>query len=127
METAVAVRIGIILLGLFIMIHSFYMSAVRKLTANITVVWEILGAVLILVGAIPAFSRWCYRVGAGTAIAMFIVAALILWGGFQFSKLISDITMKNQEMAMQISLLNQENNRILDQLEELTGKDKSEL
>lgn len=127
METAVVVKAGLILLGILIMALSFYMNAVRKLTVNIAVVWEILGAVLLIIGAVPALSAWCYRIGTGTAVAMFIIALLILWGGFQFSRLISSLIIKNQELAMQVSLLNQENERILEQLRELTGKDKSQL
>ena len=35
--------------------------------------------------------------------------------------------MKNQELAMQVSLLNQENERILEELCKLTGKSRREL
>lgn len=127
MQTAVLVKVGLALLGILIMAYAFYMNAIRKLTVNIAVVWEILGVVLILVGAVPAFSAWSYKISMGTAIAMFILALLIASGGLQVSKLISTLTMKNRELAMQVSILNQENDRILKQLEQLTGKDKSEL
>lgn len=123
MEIAAMIRIGLILMGIILMILSFYKNAVRKLTVNIAVVWEILGIVLILVGAVPAFSSWCYRIGAGTAIAMFVIILLIIVQTFQFTKLISSLTIKNQELAMHVSLLNQENERIMKQVEELKEKE----
>ncbi len=51
-------------------------------------------------------------------MALFIVGAVCLWGGFQFSLLLSRLAMKNHELAMQVSLLLQENERIMRQLEE---------
>ena len=40
---------------------------------------------------------------------------------------ISSLFMKNQELAILVSLLNQENERILRELEKLTGKNAREL
>ena len=60
-------------------------------------------------------------------IAMFFIGALTVWGGYELSALISSLAMKNQELAMQVSLLNQENERILSELSELTGKSRREL
>lgn len=78
-------------------------------------------------GAVPLFSSWCYLLARGTMIAMFLVGGLTIWGGFELSLMISSLAMKNQELAVQVSLLNQENERILDELCELTGKSRREL
>ena len=122
MNTAIMVKIGIIITGLVIMGESFYLHAVKKLAINLAVAWECIGIGLVLVGAIPVLSAWCYQVGEGTAIAMFLVGAVAVWSGYELSIQISILSMKTQEMAMQVSLLNQENERILKELSELTGK-----
>ena len=119
MSVAVLLRIGIVVTGLLIMWQSFYMHAVKKLAINLAVAWEGIGIGLILVGAIPVLSAWCYQVGEGTAVA--------IWSGYELSIQISVLSMKMQEIAMQVSLLNQENERMLNKLSELTGENTRDI
>lgn len=119
LSTAVIMKIGLIIVGVMIMIMSFVFHAKRKLTVNLAVVWEFLGFALILIGAIPVFSSWCYLLARGTVIAMFVIGALALWGSYILCILISNLSMKNQELAMQVSLLNQENELMLKEIEKL--------
>lgn len=125
MSVAVLLRIGIVVTGLLIMWQSFYMHSVKKLAINLAVAWEGIG--LVLVGAIPVLSAWCYQVGEGTAMAMFLVGAVAVWSGYELSIQISVLSMKMQEIAMQVSLLNQENERMLNKLSELTGENKRDI
>ncbi len=120
MNTAAFIKTGLIITGIVIMALTFFLHAVRKLTVNLAVVWEFLGLTAILTGAVPAFSGWCYLLARGTAVAMFTIGVLVLWGGYQLCILISSLSMKNQELAMQVSLLNQENEKILRELEKIT-------
>lgn len=119
LSTAVIMKIGLIIVGVMIMMMSFVFHAKRKLTVNLAVVWEFLGFALILIGAIPVFSSWCHLLAKGTVIAMFVVGALALWGSYILCILISNLSMKNQELAMQVSLLNQENELMLKEIEKL--------
>ena len=72
-------------------------------------------------------SAWCYLVGEGTIVAMFLVGSVVVWSGYELSIQISSLAMKTQELAMQVSLLNQENERILNELSKLTGKEIRDL
>ena len=126
MSVAVFLRIGIVVTGLLIMWQSFYMHAVKKLAINLAVAWECIGIGLVLVGAIPVLSAWCYQVGEGTAVAMFLVGAVAVWSGYELSIQISVLSMKMQEIAMQVSLLNQENEMMLRELKEMRKKDYKE-
>ena len=119
LSTAVIMKTGLIIVGVMIMIMSFVFHAKRKLTVNLAVVWEFLGFALILIGAVPVFSSWCHLLAKGTVIAMFVVGALALWGSYILCILISNLSMKNQELAMQVSLLNQENELMLKEIEKL--------
>lgn len=119
LSTAVLMKIGLIIVGVMIMIMSFVFHAKRKLTVNLAVVWEFLGFALILIGAVPVFSSWCHLLAKGTVIAMFVIGALALWGSYILCILISNLSMKNQELAMQVSLLNQENELMLKEIEKL--------
>ena len=125
-STAIIMKTGLIVIGAIIMALSFVLHAKRKLTVNLAVVWEFLGLALILVGAVPVFSSWCHLLARGTVIAMFVIGALALWGSYILCILISDLSMKNQELAMQVSLLNQENEMMLNELKKMQEKDNQE-
>ena len=124
MSTAAIVKACVILMGIGIMIVTFVLHAKKKLTVNLAVTWELLGIAAILSGAVPRFSGWSSRIGLGSLVVLLITALLVLWGVYQMTIQISSLLMKNQELAI---LLNQENERILRELEKLTGKNAREL
>ena len=126
MSTAAIVKACVILMGIGIMIVTFVLHA-KKLTVNLAVTWELLGIAAILSGAVPRFSGWSSRIGLGSLVVLLITALLVLWGVYQMTIQISSLLMKNQELAILVSLLNQENERILRELEKLTGKNAREL
>ena len=127
MSTAAIVKFSVILVGIGIMAITFVLHAKRKLTVNLAVIWELLGIAAILSGAIPKFSGWSSRLSLGSLAVLLITGLLIVWGVYQMTIQISSLLMKNQELAMQVSLLNQENERIIKELERLTGKNAREL
>lgn len=127
MSTATIVKFCVILVGIGIMAITFVLHAEKKLTVNLAVTWELLGIAAILSGAVPKFSGWSSRLSLGSLVVLLITAFLVLWGVYQMTIQISSLIMKNQELAIQVSLLNQENERILQELENLTGKSTREL
>lgn len=127
MSAATIVKFCVILVGIGIMAITFVLHAEKKLTVNLAVTWELLGIAVILSGAVPKFSGWSSRLSLGSLVALLITAFLVLWGVYQMTIQISSLIMKNQELAIQVSLLNQENERILQELENLTGKSTREL
>lgn len=127
MSTAAIVKLSVILVGIGIMAITFVLHAKKKLTVNLAVTWELLGIAAILSGAIPKFSGWSSRLSLESLAVLLITGLLIVWGVYQMTIQISSLLMKNQELAMQVSLLNQENERIIKELERLTGKNAREL
>lgn len=127
MSTAAIVKFSVILVGIGIMAITFVLHAEKKLTVNLAVTWELLGIAAILSGAVPKFSGWSSQLSLGSLVVLLITAFLVLWGVYQMTIQISSLIMKNQELAIQVSLLNQENERILQELEKLTGKSTREL
>ena len=114
----IIIRAGVFLAGAILMISSFWMNAYKKITVNFAVIWEILGLMLVLVGIVPVFSQWSRLVSSGTGLAFFCVGSVFLFEEVRTSVLLSQLMMKNRELAMQVSLLLQENERIMRQLEE---------
>ena len=127
MSTATIVKFCVILVGIGIMAITFVLHAEKKLTVNLAVTWDLLGIAACLSGAVPKFSGWSSRLSFGSLVVLLITAFLVLWGVYQMTIQISSLIMKNQELAIQVSLLNQENERILQELENLTGKSTREL
>ena len=58
-------RIGIVVVGVLLMSVSFWTYSYKKIAVNFAVIWEILGFVLILVGAVPVLSGWIQMVAPG--------------------------------------------------------------
>ena len=113
------IRIGLIAAGIIIIVFGFWTHSIKKLAVNYAVIWGLLGIVMILVGAIPVLSEWTAMMAPGTGLAFFCVGALILFTEVQESLVISQLNLKNRELAMQVSLLNQESERMMLELEEL--------
>ncbi|MCI9215509.1 DUF2304 family protein [Lachnospiraceae bacterium 42-17] len=113
------IRIVIIIAGILLMSVSFLMHSYKKITVNFTVMWELLGIMLVLIGAVPVFSQWTKQLASGTGFAFFCVGAIFLFEEFRSSVMLSQLFLKTQEMAMHISMLNQENERIMRDLEKL--------
>lgn len=114
------IRFGISFAGILLMVVSFVMHSYKKITVNYTVIWELLGLTLLLTGVVPVFSQWTRQLASGTGLAFFCVGAIFLFEEFRTSAMISQLILREREMAMHVALLNQENEAILKELESLS-------
>ena len=83
------------------------------LTGSMGILWAFVSIVLILTGVVAFPEKHEYN---DIVFLVFLVCLLLLLLLFKVSKTVSVLVMKNQELAMQVSLLNQENERILHKL-----------
>lgn len=113
------IRVGLIIVGIILIVFGFWTHSIKKLAVNYAVIWGLLGILMILVGAVPIFSEWTGLLAPGTGLAFFCVGAVVLFYAVQNSLVISQLTLKNRELAMQVSMLNQESERMMTELEEL--------
>lgn len=114
------IRFGISFAGILLMVVSFVMHSYKKITVNYTVIWELLGLALLLTGVVSVFSQWTRQLASGTGLAFFCVGAIFLFEEFRTSAMISQLILREREMAMHVALLNQENEAILKELESLS-------
>lgn len=114
------IRIGLGVGGVILFLFGFWTHSFKKLAVNYAVIWGLLGIFMILMGAIPILSEWTHMLAPGTGLAFFCVGALILFTEVQNSLVISQLNMKNRELAMQVAMMNQESERMMHELEELT-------
>ena len=99
--------------GIVFLLWDFYSYAKQKLNESMGMIWGFVSIALIITGAVPALSG---EVSEWLLICLFIICLLLLFLLFKVTKAVSVLTMKNQELAMQVTLLNQENEKILHQL-----------
>lgn len=94
--------------------------AKRKMTEPFCLAWGTISMVLILAGIILRPAKWSnYMSNTGMMLVLMIGYSVICIAYFLSSK-VSELSRKNQELAMQVSLLNKENRYIMKQLEQLT-------
>lgn len=112
-------RLAVIGMGVLLLAMDFLALVYRKITEGIGMCWCVLAVVLIMLGTVPGLCAWTQAVPKEAAPALLLAGAVFLLAAFYFSSLISQLLRKNQELAMHVSLLNQENESILEELKEL--------
>lgn len=79
MEAGSIIRIAMTTAGIAVMLCSFWFLSVKKMTADFAVIWEILGVLLLMIGAVPGLSGWTQNLFArGEQLVICIGAALSL-------------------------------------------------
>ena len=115
------IRILMVGTGILFLVPAFWAYTRQKLNDSMALIWAFVSIALVITGAVPAVSK---HLNESLLIFMFIICLLLLFLLFKVSKAVSVLSMKNQELAMQVSLLNQENERILHKLGILTDEKK---
>lgn len=122
MEMVIVMKIGIIVLGTVMILAGFWFHSMKKLTVNFAVSWAGLGLLLIVLTAFVPMAVWSRMFSAWQGIPLLCMSLIVFAGGFLFSILISQLTMKNRELAMQVSLLIEEKEQMELKLEEALGQ-----
>ena len=123
----VVLRIIMVVAGCLFLILNFITYVKKNLTEKFTWMWTIFCIVMILSGIVPGLNSWSFKFNSWGYMALCIILVLIVQFIFIITKEIANLKKRNKELAMHVSLLNQENERILAELEKLTGRTKAEL
>ena len=110
MEMAWMAGIAMIILSVLLLVWSFLAYAKRRMTENFGMIWAVAAICLLIIGIVLLVAE--QSLVTVYAVVIFLGILLVL-GLFGFSIAISILIMKNQELAMHVSLLNQENESIL--------------
>ena len=120
-------RIIMVVAGCLFLILNFVTYVKKNLTEKFTWMWTIFCIVMILSGIVPGLNSWSFKFNSWGYMALCIILVLIVQFIFIITKEIANLKKRNKELAMHVSLLNQENERILYEIQELTGKNKIEI
>lgn len=120
METGDILRIiiccgGVVLLGI-----TMSSLAKRKMTEPFCLAWGIISVVLILAGILLRPSMWNRFISLTGMFLVLLLGFSVIYIAFFVSTRVSELMRKNQELAMQVSLLNWEKDELWKKLEELS-------
>ncbi len=108
MDYGLFLQIILILAGVVVLLADVFLLAKRKLAEPFSIVWGFVALVFIIAGIVLRPNGWIlYMSEAGMAL-LIVLGFCLVYGLFYASCYISVITKKQTEMAMNISLLNQE-------------------
>ncbi len=127
MKTTALLQLLVEIGGIVFLVITFLSYAKRKMTAEIGLVWSLFSILMLVVGAIPNSFVFAGQIRKSTAVILFGAAFFFLLMLLYLSIVISQLLRRNQELAIQVSLLIHDNERILSALEEekqgvLTGE-----
>lgn len=112
-------RLFVIVAGAYMFLKAILSLAKRKMTEPFCLAWAVLSALMILSGILLNPSQLDGYISTRGLILIIIIVSGILWGLWFISTQVSTLKRRNQELAMQISLLNNDCEKILRELEKL--------
>lgn len=118
MTMAIALRIVLILLGCYLLVMTLLSLARRKMSEYFCLVWALMSVLMVLTGLLLKPSSIERFISARGFILIIIALFGVLWGLWFISTQVSILIRKNQELAIQISLLNQDIERLSTEIEE---------
>lgn len=116
-------KLIVILAGIYFIIMTLLSLAKRRMTEQFCLAWALLGVLMIVGGIVlnpDGIEKYISRTGI---ILIGVLIAGVLWAFWFVSKEVSILIRKNQELAMQTSLLNRDSEMLIREVERL----KSEL
>ncbi len=122
------VSIGIISCGIVIILMILRAIARKQITETHGLFWLMCAVLIVIGGASPSAVFWVADLfGVEYAPAVIFTAAIIMlfFLMFRCTKWISSLTMRVQELGMQVSMLNQENLSLMAKVEALEAEKKS--
>ena len=120
-------RLFLVVFGAILIWLTLVSLARRKFTDQFCMLWGLIAVCMVLGGILlnpTEISRYVSNTGLLLVVIIFTGVLYMAWC---FSREISSLTRKNQELAMQLSLLNQEHDQVQKLLQELTNKSGDEL
>lgn len=114
---------GIIMIGFAILLSviAFISFSKKKMTDGCLLLWMLISSGLVFMGILLVVGGHISPVVTGVSIAVGLLLFLLI---FILTRFVSELIMKTRELAMQVALLNQENESILQELNDLREKEK---
>ena len=119
-------RVIIALTGVGVFAITLSSLARRKMTESFCLTWGLMAIIMILGGLFLRPYGIADLISPAGLVMIIIIGFCVIFGAFYITGKVSELTRKNQELAIQVSLINQENRMMMEQLEEFQKIVKAE-
>lgn len=121
MEPGVMLQIIMIVAGGVLLAAVVSSLAKRKMTESFCLTWGVIAIIIILAGILLRPAEWNRYISGMGLLLLLMIGFCIIYGAYFMSTKVSELSRKNQELAMQVSLLNHEKDELYRRLDELVG------
>ncbi len=120
-------QILLIAVGLLLFLHTLCSLARKKLTESISMFWCTMAILYVVAGILLVPFEWRQYITSGALMFTASGFLLLMVGMFYLSLQISSVVRKTQELAIQISLLNQEHIIVDGCLSGISGQSRNQI
>lgn len=113
MTFALGCRIFVALFGVGMLSMSFLSFVKKKMIEGIGLAWGLFSICLIMLAFVPEWFEWIRHAAFGEVIFLMVLLVYATIGIFGLCRVVSMLVMRNRELAMQVSLLNQEHEQFM--------------
>lgn len=113
--------------GLLLFLRTVCSLARKELTESFSMFWSVVAILLVVAGAVLFALDWQQYITPGALIVVAAVFVLMIEELFFLSQQLSLTIRKTRELAMQISLLNQEHLKVDQYLADLSGQSRHQI
>lgn len=124
---AIILKTVILIMGIIMFIITVLSLARRKMNESFCLAWGIISVAIIVAGCMLHPSQIGEYISNLGLILILIIFFCVVYAAYFVSLKISELEREKQELAINVSLLNEENMRILAKLSEITGTDIRDL
>lgn len=122
MEPGLLLCIIMIVSGVVLLYIAVSSLSKRRMTEPFCLTWGFISLMIILAGILLQPGGWNRYISGTGLVLVLLIGFCIVYGAYFMSARVSELMRRNLELAMQISLLNHENEEIRKQLTELSEK-----
>lgn len=119
-------QIIIIATGIFLFIVTVNSLAHRKMTESFCLAWGLIAFILVLAGLFLRPTEWNSFISPMGLVMVVMIGFCVVYVAYFMSTKVSELTRRNQELAIQVSLLRQENQKITEQLDQVVSATEEE-
>lgn len=119
MQMGDMLRIILVLAGIVLFCVTISSLAQRKMTESFCLAWGFVSIILILFGILIRPYKLNQLISGPGLTLIVIIGFFVIYGAMFFSIKVSELTRKNQELAIQVTLLNEESRVAKKEIEEL--------
>jgi len=113
--------LAIIGLSVLIFIAAFFRYARKKMSDGFMMIWFLFSIAVLILGLVLVIHGYSSATMVAVVTASCIFLLIVI---FITSSMVSELMMKVRELAMQVALLNQENDSMLQQINALKEQEK---